>query len=169
MVNTGLPVPIDRILEEARLKIAIAKEHLNDLSTFGINQQWINQFQKEIDTAVSLPIFEKQLSDLKQLTTTKDEKLSECVEWGQKLRLRMTLATKEKKLTNVNFPSKHWTEAQRNESKLISRVSSSQSGLTEGIENSDHVVIVHGSPLSFLAKATLEGSLLIKSIESQSS
>jgi hypothetical protein len=119
MVDSGLPAPLDRILEEARLKIAIAKERLNDLSTFGIDQQWINQFQKDIDTAVSFPIYEEQLGDLKQLTSAKDAKLTECMEWGQKLRLRIELATKQKQLINVNFPSNRWTEAKRNESKLI--------------------------------------------------
>ncbi|MGK7930269.1 MAG: hypothetical protein AB4041_02390 [Microcystaceae cyanobacterium] len=119
MVNTGLPVPMNRILEEARLKVAIAKEHLNSLSTFGINQTWIDQFEQEIDTAVSIPIYEQQLSELKQLTSAKDAKLTECIEWGQKLRLRIDLASKQKQLTNVNFPSSHWSQAQQNESKLI--------------------------------------------------
>jgi hypothetical protein len=46
------------------------------------------------------------------------------------------------------------------------RVRASQLGLTEGIENSYHVIIVHGSLLSFLANATLQSRLSVKSIES---
>jgi serine/threonine protein kinase len=45
------------------------------------------------------------------------------------------------------------------------RVSSSQSGLTEGIENRHHVIIVHCSLFSFLAKTTLKSCLLIESIK----
>ncbi|MGK7931760.1 MAG: hypothetical protein AB4041_10045 [Microcystaceae cyanobacterium] len=119
MVNSGLSAPLDKILEEARLKIAIAKERINDLSIFGIDQQWIEQFEEDIETAVSFPIYEEQIDNLKQLTTAKDAKLTECMEWGQKLRLRIELATKQNQLTNVNFPSNRWTEAKRNESKLI--------------------------------------------------
>jgi hypothetical protein len=119
MVDSSLPIPIDRILEETRLKLAIAEEHLSDLSSFGINQEWLNQLQKNIDAAVAIPILETQLAELKELTAIKDAKLAECLEWGQKLRLRIDLATKDKKLKGIEFPSKIWTQSQRNESKLI--------------------------------------------------
>ena len=62
----------------------------------GVNKFETDKFQKDIDTAVSIPIHEEQLSKLKQLTTAKEKKITECIEWGEKLRLRMTLATKQK-------------------------------------------------------------------------
>jgi hypothetical protein len=119
MIDTSLPVPFDRILEEARLKFAIAREHLSNLSSFGINQQWLDDFQKNIEAAVAIPTYETQLAELKELTAIKDAKLAECLEWGQKLRLRIELATKDKKLKRTEFPSKAWLQSQRNESRLI--------------------------------------------------
>lgn len=45
--NYNLTVPYDRILEETRLKLAIAKQHLNALKNFGMTQQWINELEKK--------------------------------------------------------------------------------------------------------------------------
>jgi hypothetical protein len=46
------------------------------------------------------------------------------------------------------------------------RVSSSQSGLTKGVKNSHHIIIIHGSPFTFLTQTALEGFFLIQNIES---
>jgi hypothetical protein len=119
MTNFSLPAPLDRILEEARLKIAIAQNHLEALNSFGITQDWLDQFQVDINIIADIPTFDLQKTQLKQLTTAKDTKLDECKEWGRQLRLRMTLATTDKKLKGVEFPSKTWNDCQQNESKLI--------------------------------------------------
>ena len=119
MVDISIPVPFDRILEEGRLKLAVAEEHLAALSDFGINQQWLNKFKKDIEAVADISTYDAQLGELKELTAVKEAKLAECIEWGQKLRLRITLATQDKKLKGTEFPSKTWTQSQRNESKLI--------------------------------------------------
>ncbi len=119
MSNTHIPIPSDRILEEANLKLALAKKHLKALSNFGLTQQWINQMQDEIDTVMTIPSFDLQKAELKALTATKDQKLTECVEWGRTLRLRMDLATSDNQLKNVEFPRSRWSECEKNESKLI--------------------------------------------------
>jgi hypothetical protein len=119
MTNFSLPVPLDRILEEARLKVAIAQEHLTALSSFGISQDWLNQIQANIATIADIPTFDLQKTELKQLTAAKDAKLNECQEWGKQLKLRMMLATTDQKLKGVEFPTKTWNECQQNESKLI--------------------------------------------------
>jgi len=119
MTNFSLPVPLDRILEEARLKLAIAQDHLTALHSFGITQEWLDQMQADINTVADIPTFDLQKTELKQLTAAKDAKLSECQEWGKQLKLRMTLATTDKKLKGVEFPTKTWNDCQQNESKLI--------------------------------------------------
>jgi len=119
MTNFSLPAPLDRILEEARLKLAIAQDHLTALHSFGITQEWLDQMQTDINTVADIPTFDLQKTELKQLTAAKDAKLSVCQEWGKQLKLRMTLATTDKKLKGVEFPTKTWNECQQNESKLI--------------------------------------------------
>ncbi|MGK7931312.1 MAG: hypothetical protein AB4041_07750 [Microcystaceae cyanobacterium] len=119
MSNANVPVPNDRILEEANLKIALAKKYLTKLSTFGITKQWIGQMQQDIDEVTTIPSFELQKTELKELTGDKDDKLAECVEWGRILRTRMSLAVADNLLKNVEFPRSSWTECERNESKLI--------------------------------------------------
>jgi hypothetical protein len=117
MTNFSLSAPLDRILEEARLKIAIAQSHLEALTSFGITQDWLDQFQVDINTIADIPTFDLQKTQLKQLTTAKDVKLDECKEWGRQLRLRMTLATTDKKLKGVEFSNKTWNDCQQNESR----------------------------------------------------
>jgi hypothetical protein len=119
MVNPGLPVPLDRILEEARLKSAIALEHLADLSNFGITEEWLKQIQEDLETVENIATFDLQKTELKTLTAIKDEKLAKCVQWGRKLRLRMSLAIADDKLKGVEFPNKTWVASEKNESKLI--------------------------------------------------
>jgi hypothetical protein len=91
MVNPSLSVPLDRILEEARLKLAIAQEHFVDLSGFGITEEWLKQIQQGIKAVGNIATFDLQKTELKALTATKNEKLAQCVKWGRKLRLRMSL------------------------------------------------------------------------------
>jgi hypothetical protein len=119
MTNFSLPAPLDRILEEARLKAAIAEEHLAALSSFGIDRDWLDQVQADIQAIADIPTFELQKAELKQLTSAKDAKLDECKEWGKQLKLRMTLAAADKKLKGVEFPTKAWNDCLANESKLI--------------------------------------------------
>jgi hypothetical protein len=119
MTNFSLPAPLDRILEEARLKAVIAQSYLTALKSFGISQDWLDQIQTDINAIADIPTFDLQKTQLKQLTSAKDVKLNECKEWGRQLKLRMTLATTDKKLKGVEFPSKTWIDCQQNESKLI--------------------------------------------------
>jgi hypothetical protein len=119
MTNFSLPAPLDRVLEEARLKTVIAQNHLTALNSFGISQDWLDHLQTDINAITDIPTFDLQKTQLKQLTAAKDTKLDECKEWGRQLKLRMTLATTDKKLKGVELPSKTWIDCQQNESKLI--------------------------------------------------
>jgi len=119
MTNFSLPATLDRILEEARLKTAIALEHLKALNSFGITQEWLDRMEVDINTVMEIPTFDLQKTELKQFTAAKDAKLNECKEWGKQLKLRMTLAVADKKLKGVEFPNKTWNDCQQSESKLI--------------------------------------------------
>lgn len=122
MASSSIPaisVPLDQLLEEARLKLAIVRERVEDLKTFGITAEWIDQFEADIATAVSYPSFDQQRTELKALTAAKDAKLQECVQWGRKLRFRMSIVAQGKPTTVMQFPSKEWNQAEKNESRLI--------------------------------------------------
>ena len=119
MSDNQVSVPRDRILEESRLKLAIARDHLDALSRFGLNTDWLNQFEQEIDEAQNVPSFNEQQAQLKSLTVAKDAKLAECRQWGRELRLRMELAYDKNNNPPIPFPSKDWTQSERSETKAI--------------------------------------------------
>lgn len=113
------PVPNEQILEETRLKIGIARTHLEGLGEFGITADWIDELAAAADEAEQLPTHAQQLSEQKSLTAAKDAALARCIQWGRKLRLRMNLAFDGKAAKGMQFPSKEFRDCDRNESKLI--------------------------------------------------
>lgn len=119
MSDSQLNVPLDRILEETRLKLAIAHEHIADLGRFGLSEEWLDTLDHDIETAQALPSFNEQRDRLKALTAAKDARLAECVQWGRELRLRLDLAYGKKAKPPLPFPSKDWAASERNESKMI--------------------------------------------------
>lgn len=114
-----LPGTNERILEEVRLKLALAREHLNALAEFGLTAEWLNELESAADAAEMLPTYEMQMGEMRSLTAAKDEALAECVQWGRKLRYRMQLAFADKTPTGMQFPVNDWRAAERNESKAI--------------------------------------------------
>lgn len=117
--TSTLAVSTERILEEARLKVAIAREKADDLKRYGITPEWLDELQTDIDTAIAYPTYEQQRNELRELTAIKDSKLNECVGWGRELRFRMSLAFKQRKHSGMQFPTKEWSQAEKNESRLI--------------------------------------------------
>lgn len=96
MTFTSLPVPSDRILEETRLKIAIARQHLEALQTFGLTAAWLDQLEATANETETIATYVQQLEEQKSLTVVKDEILAQCLQWGRNLRLRMELAFKNR-------------------------------------------------------------------------
>lgn len=117
--DSKVPLPYDLILEETRLKLAIAKQHLNDLKDFGMTQKWLDDLEQQANEAEQIITNRQQLEELKSLTIAKDIALDACVEWANKLRLRMDLAFKDKSPTGMQFPAKEFRQARKNESKMI--------------------------------------------------
>lgn len=113
-----LPVPAERILEETRLKLALAREHAETLATFGITAEWLERLAADIDTAVAIPSLQMQRAELRELTVRKDDKLAECVRWARQMRMRFSIANNGKPLATT-FPSKELTQSEKNESRLI--------------------------------------------------
>ncbi|NJL82397.1 MAG: hypothetical protein HC890_04520 [Chloroflexaceae bacterium] len=115
-----LPAPNDRILEEARLKVALARQYLESLKEFGLTADWLNELEAACDRAEVLPTYEIQTGELKSLTAAKEAALDACVQWGRKLRYRLQLAFAETPSTGMQFPANDWRAAERNESRMIS-------------------------------------------------
>ncbi len=119
-MNTDpLVVPINQILEESRLKVAVARDHMEQLGRFGISSEWLDQVEQEIARAQSTPSYNEQLDRLKSLTVAKNAKLADCGQWGRELRLRLELVYGKKGTPPMPFPAKEWAQSERNESKMI--------------------------------------------------
>ncbi len=119
MTASSLSIPYDRILEEARLKIAIARQHLEALSTYGLTAAWIDDLEATADATQTIPPFGQQQGELKSLTAVKNAILRECVQWGQQLRLRLELAFEQHPPTGMQFPTQEWRESRRNDARMI--------------------------------------------------
>ena len=117
--NTNLPAPQEKILEETRLKIAIARQHLDALATFGLTATWVNQLEATADRAETMPSHTDQLNEQKLLTAEKDSALADYSKWGRALRLRMELVFSRNSVEYRQFPAQRFRDSERNESKAI--------------------------------------------------
>ncbi|NJL82544.1 MAG: hypothetical protein HC890_05530 [Chloroflexaceae bacterium] len=98
----------DRILEEARLKIALARQHLQDLAEFGLSEDWLQALSAIADGAEEMPSPARQTGELKSLTAARDAALGACVQWVRKLRLRLQLAFDQQPPSGMQFPAQEW-------------------------------------------------------------
>lgn len=117
--GNNLPASQERILEETRLKIAIARQHLNALGKFGLTAEWIDQLEATADRVEAMPAYTDQLNQQKLLTAQKDAALVDYTEWGRTLRLRMELAFGRNSTEFSQFPAQRFRDSERNESKAI--------------------------------------------------
>jgi hypothetical protein len=117
--DIALPAPAEEILEETRLKIAIARQHLNRLQEFGMTEAWLNELEAAANEAETIPSFTQQREELKSLTAAKEAAVTACIEWGRKLRYRMQLAFENKPPIGIQFPTQEWRSSEQNESRLI--------------------------------------------------
>ncbi len=113
------PIPHSQILEEARLKTAIARQHLDALSQYGMTADWLDELETATNEAERIPTHQQQLGEMKSLTAAKDEALEACQEWGRRLRYRMQLAFEDKTPTGMQFPTKDFRTSERSEAKMI--------------------------------------------------
>lgn len=114
-----LPVPGDRILEETRLKLALAREHLDSLADYGLTAEWLDAIAADIDATVAIPSFDRQRAELQQLTATKDAKLEECLQWARQLRFRFSIVAEGKQIPSNPFPTSSFSQAGRSETRII--------------------------------------------------
>ena len=117
--DNAAPIPAERILEETRLKLALARDRVASLADFGITAEWLDTLAADIDAALAIPSYERQLAELQQLTAAKDARLAECLQWARQLRFRFEIVAKGNLLPSNPFPSRNLTQCDRNESKLI--------------------------------------------------
>lgn len=159
--NVNMRVLYNIILEETRLKIAIAKQHLDTLKDFGMTQQWIDDLEKQADEAEQIISNSQQLEELKSLTSAKNIALEACVEWANKLRLRLDLAFKDKPPTGMQFPVKDFRQSRQSESKMITlmpsliQISKQHQSLLKTVGQTE-AVIQEGETLLTQLKATNE-------------
>jgi superfamily I DNA and/or RNA helicase len=122
--ETPLSVPNEQILEETRLKLAIARERLKDLQSFGLTEAWLKDLETAADEAERILPYNQQQEELKSLTAAKNAALEACIDWGRQLRYRMQLVFANTTPVGMQFPSQEWRNSERNESRMIALIPS---------------------------------------------
>ena len=122
LLEGNISVPYDRILEEARLKIALARQHIETLKDLGLTPKELDDLEATANEAEQLPNYAYQQGQLRSLTQTKDKHLAEFVAWGRLLRTRMKFAYTDGTIPPTPFPTGPWNASQNNESKAIALI-----------------------------------------------
>ncbi len=107
------------ILSEAAIRLVIARENKEKLSSFGVNSDYLNNLEIKLDKAKEIQNYDITISNQKQLTSEKDKALTDCYEWGLGLKLRVNLAFKKGEETYDTFPSELLIKALRSARKMI--------------------------------------------------
>ncbi len=117
MSQFSLGVAEEAVIEDAKLKLDLARERLADLAIMGLTPAWLDQFQASIQACEALPTDLTLLHTQKTLTAHKDDLLKQIDRWGHSLRDRCKFAFGH---TAYNpFPLSAFRAALTNESKMI--------------------------------------------------
>ncbi len=117
MSQPSFGAPEEAILEDAKLKLDLARQHLSQLSGFGIAQPWLDQFQASIQVYEALPPDANLLAAQKTLTADKDDTLKQVERWGNALRHRCKFAFGNG--PRNPFPTIAFRSALASESKML--------------------------------------------------
>ncbi|MBD2101492.1 hypothetical protein [Leptolyngbya sp. FACHB-261] len=117
MKTSSLSIPTEAIIEDAKIKLEFAREHIGDLALFGLTITWLDQFQTKVAAYEALPSDDALLATQKRLTAQKDNLLKQAELWGNLLRDRCQYAFGSGAFNP--FPVSSFRTAARNESKMI--------------------------------------------------
>ncbi|MBD2101578.1 hypothetical protein [Leptolyngbya sp. FACHB-261] len=105
------------VIEDAKLKLDLARQRLADLVTFGITRQWLDQLHSNIQAYEALAPDSTLLAMQKSLTADKDDTLKQIERWGSFLRDRCKFAFGSG--PRNPFPLSSFRSAITNESKML--------------------------------------------------
>jgi hypothetical protein len=111
--------PESVILSVSKTTLTIARDHEDQLGTMGFNRARLNQFETEIKRAETTPSDLAKRIEIKGLTSTKNEILAECFDWGKKLFTRMEFVFDSKSPEVAAFPSKELRNAEKSENRMM--------------------------------------------------
>jgi len=109
----------ETILKVAGVTSGNARAHLAVLSTFGVTETLLNQFDADIQTARAMPVDETQRIELSGLTSSKDDILDKCYDWCGDARLRLEMAFGFGCVQLKQAPSQELNPARNSESAMI--------------------------------------------------
>lgn len=96
-----------------------ATENKASLSSFGINDALLDEFQQKIVKAQAMPKEEQKRVELNDITAAKNQTLENCYNWGKQLKLRVELAFGKKSPQAAAFTTVKFTEAKKSESQML--------------------------------------------------
>lgn len=109
----------NHILEISEITLSTAKKHLQKLGTFGINSDFLENFENDIKKAEDLLNKNSDVEEQKNLTSKKNKALENCYDWARQLAIRIEICFGRKSEVFENFPSKKLLKAQRNEAVML--------------------------------------------------
>lgn len=107
------------IITSSRLALVHVRAHASVFQAFGFDEAHLNTFEGKVNDAAALAGNMQNTIDLMLLTSTKDQMLEACFEWGRTLRLRMELAFGKSSVEMRAFPSKAFQNARHSEAAMM--------------------------------------------------
>jgi hypothetical protein len=120
MVEANLRVSESNIISASKKVLDIAREHIKQMSLFGITEYYLSNFELKILECEDFINRDIEIIELKDLTNRKYKALEDCYNWGRQLALRVEIAFGKKSEQFDNFPSKHLLESQKSDEKMLS-------------------------------------------------
>jgi hypothetical protein len=109
----------ETILSIAKTTSANARKRLDSFVEFGITEVALNEFDQKIIVAEKTPSHLALRIEQKELTSTKNNVLAECVEWINKLKTRMEFAFRKNSPELAAFPLKELKKAVNSEDQMM--------------------------------------------------
>ncbi len=116
---SNLSVRCTDILLEAQVRAKLARERVEKLSEMGITNDWLDQFEQEIEDALQIVSHRARQLAMKQATRERDQVVTACFKWGQKLRYRIKSRYDSTSVPRSTFPSDDLTAAAGSANEML--------------------------------------------------
>lgn len=96
-----------------------AREDVADLSTFGITEGFLNDFETRLNYFHALPDYEQQRREIRGKTSVKNQNLADCYNWCGDFRGKLEVKDPRKKGIYRLFPNERLNDACNSETIMV--------------------------------------------------